>query len=82
MLSSLGRSLTLEYLGDRPAGEESSHEEDELRVGLTEVERHQDVLSCSRHVLRDRRVTVMTLIDWRRPEPFSSRFPYAKPISL
>ena len=51
MLSSLDRCLTLEDLVDRLAGEESCDEEDELSVGLTELEGHQDVLSRSHHVL-------------------------------
>ena len=51
LLSGIYSGPTLEHLLYSLAREQSGHEEDELRVGLAQVERHEDILSGSGQVL-------------------------------
>jgi len=69
-LSGIYSCPTLEHLLNSLAREESGHEEDELRVGLAQVEGHEDILSCSGQVLgtatatSDFRTDVITCSIW------------------
>ena len=51
LLSRIYSCPTLEHLLNGLAREESGHKEDELRVGLAQVEGHEDILSGSGQVL-------------------------------